>query len=297
MTQRRLVLALLAMLASTAPRLLAQSERLTIRLSPTPNQTTKLRSAQDTVMTTEGDAATDGAPPFPMAMTMHMEMEVTSAVGPTDDRGQYSSQMTMDHIATTMTMNGQSMPSPVSTADIEKHVVTFSYDDQGKILDVSVDGGDSIPMNDVLKQMMRRAFATVAPMTLSVGESVTIPTALDLPLPGAAGSTGAMGIGGETRYTLTSVTFDGADRIAHLAIHSTSTVTHNQGAGSSRPPMALEMTATGDGTTDVNVDRGLILHAELHSTMNTSMQPPVRRSGASRIRMHGTFSVVSDLVK
>src|SRR3954447_13463162 len=270
MTRRLLVLALLAVCAS-APPLLAQGERLHIRLSPTPNQTTKWRTAQDMVMAVESDAAGDAAPALPaMIMTMRTEFESTSAVGPTDDRGHYSAQMTVDRITTTLSLNGQAMPSALPIGDLEKRVLTFSYDEQGTILDVSVDGGNATAIKDMLKQLMTRAFATVAPMTLSVGESVTLPSVIDLPLPAAA-SNGALAIAGETRYTLTSVTFDGADRIAHLAVHTTSRVTHHEGTASTSPPMALDMTMAGEGTIDVNVDRGLLLHVESRSTLDTSM--------------------------
>ncbi len=130
--------------------------------------------------------------------------------------------------------------------------------------------------------MMTRAFATVAPMTLSVGESVTVPTALNLPLP-AGGPAVPMGIEGETRYTLTSVTFDGADRIAHLASHTTSTI--SRGSPSSVPagsPFALAMTMTGDGKSDVNVDRGIVLHAEQQATIEASMRRPATETADRR---------------
>src|SRR3954454_23580616 len=179
MTRRLRVLALLAICGS-APPLLAQGERLHIRLSPTPNQTTKMHTAQDVAMTVEGDAAADQAPALPaMIMTMRTEFDSTSAVGPTDDRGHYSAQMTLDRIMSTMSLNGQAMPSVLPSGDLEKRVLTFSYDEQGKVLDVSVDGGNASAINDVLKQLMTRAFATVAPMTLSVGESVTLPSVID----------------------------------------------------------------------------------------------------------------------
>ena len=84
-----------------------------------------------------------------------------------------------------------------------------------------------------------------------------------------------MGIQAETRYTLTSVTFDGADRIAHLTSHTTTTI----GRGSPSPapggsPSALAMTMTGDGKSDVNVDRGIVLHAEQQATIEATMGGP-----------------------
>jgi hypothetical protein len=289
MTRSRLGLTFL--LALTAVPLAAQSERVTIRLSPTPNQTTQTRAAQDVVMTTEAERAADGARARPaMTMNMHMDLESTSAVGPTDDRGYYSSQMTIDRMTMTMTMNGQPMPSQAALADAARRVVTVSYDDQGQILGTSIDGGNSV-LNDSLKQFLKSALATVTPMTLSVGESVTIPAAISLPIP--TGAANPMNLNGETRYTLTSVTFDGADRIAHLSMHSTATMSHQPAAGD-KPAMGMDMKTTGDGKTDVNVDRGLVLHMELHSTIETSMQAA---TAAPSMRMHGTVNMVSDLVK
>jgi hypothetical protein len=75
-------------------------------------------------------------------------------------------------------------------------------------------------------------------------------------------------------------------------------VTHKEGAAASAtPPMALDMTMTAEGKTDVNVDRGLILHTELRSTIDTSMQPPVPGATVQRMRMRGTVNMVNDLVK
>ena len=145
---------------------------------------------------------------------------------------------------------------------------------------------------DAIKQILATAFATVAPMTLSIGESVTVPTALSLPVPG--GGAAAMGVAGETRYTLTAITFDGADRIAHLASHMTNTIGQGSAAAS---PVALSMTTTGDGKTDVNVDRGIVLHTEQQLTIEGSMRAGTGGQDAPSVHIHGTFAIVSDLVK
>ena len=72
-------------------------------------------------------------------------------------------------------MNGREMPVPIQTAEAAKQVITFSYDDQGKIVDVSAEGSSAGTPPDAIKQILATAFATVAPMTLSIGESVTVP--------------------------------------------------------------------------------------------------------------------------
>jgi hypothetical protein len=289
MTRAALVLALLAVAAAPA---VAQTDRVTIKLVPVANQTLRFHNAQDIEMTTESDAPPDA--PSPMAMAMHMVIDTTSTIGPTDDHGNYTARMTIDQLSMSSTMNGKPMPLPATVSEsVEKQVMTVSYDDQGKMTDVTMDGGVA-GVNDSLKQIITRAFATLAPMTLSVGESVTVPVALNMPMPGGVAPAG-LGMSGETRYTLTSITFDGADRIAHLTLRVSNTMTPGASAGAT--PMAIAMTMTGDGKMDVNVDRGIILHAEQHATMETSMQPRAGGAAMPNMRMHGKLASVSDFVK
>jgi hypothetical protein len=273
----------------------AQAARVTVRLAPAPNQTLHLRTTQDMAMTTEADAAGGDAKSVPTIVNLHTVVDTTSAVGPSGHDGHYSASMTIDTISATATMNGRELPLPSLATDAAKQVITFFYDENGKVIDVSTADSTSAAM-DTARQILIRAFATVAPMTLSVGESVTVPTALNLPLAGG-GPALPMGIESETRYTLTSVTFDGADRIAHLTSHVTSTM--NQGASSAPagPPVAFDMTMTGDGKSDVNVDRGIVLHAEQQATVDASMRGPSTDQKMPKVRMHGTFTIVSDLVK
>jgi hypothetical protein len=297
MTRVPLVLALLA--AASAPAL-AQADRITIKLVPVANQTLRFHNTQDMEMTTDSVERPDAPSPMPpMAMVMHFAMDTTSTIGPTDDQGHYTARMTIDQLSVSSTMNGKPMPLPATLGDsVEKPVMTVSYDDQGKMTDIAMDGGPA-GVTDALKQLITRASATLAPMTLSVGETVTVPVALNLPIPGGpmpgAVAPAGMGMSGETQYTLTAVTFDGADRIAHLTLRVSNRMTPAASAGAT--PMAFAMTVTGDGKMDVNVDRGIILHSEQRATMETSMQPPAVGSAMPEMRMHGKVSSGSDFVK
>jgi hypothetical protein len=273
----------------------AQTERITVRLAPAPNQTLRLRTTQDMAMTTEATVAAGGARSAPTLVNLHTVVDTTSAIGPSGHDGHYDSRMTIDTISATATMNGRELPLPSQATDAAKQVITFSYDENGKVIDVSTGDSTSAAM-DAARQILTRAFATVAPMTLSVGESVTVPTALNLPMP-SGGPAVPMGVAGETRYTLTSVTFDGADRIAHLSSHTTSTMSQEPSSVPAGPALAFDMTMTGDGKSDVNVDRGIVLHAEQRSTIEGTMHPGVAGPAMPKMHMHGTFTIVSDLVK
>ncbi len=131
---------LLALVSLLIPATLvgAQSERVTVRMAPAPNQTLHLRTTQDMAMTTETSG--DGSATFPaMAVKLHNVVDATSAVGPTDNDGHYTAKMTIDSIVATATMNGRELPLPMVAAQAAKQVITFSYDDQGKVIDVALD--------------------------------------------------------------------------------------------------------------------------------------------------------------
>lgn len=289
MTRRSLVVASLLLPAAV---LAAQSERITVRMAPAPNQTIHLRTTQEIVMTTDAPMPAGSVPPtLSGPMTATMIVESTSAVGPTDHDGHYSARMSIDHASATVVMNAKSMPLPPVPDNVARPVITFSYDQDGKVIDVATDDMPAGAVIDGVKQLMMSALQTVAPLTLSVGESVTVPTALNLPL--AGGAAAPAGFTAQTRYTLTSVTFDGADRIAHLTTHMTTTIAPgpDTAAGS---PGSMTMTMTSDGKTDVNVDRGIVLHGEQQMTMEGSMRAG---QAATAMTLHGKVSIVSDVVK
>jgi hypothetical protein len=132
----------------------------------------------------------------------------------------------------------------------------------------------------------------------SVPALVNLHTVLDTT--SAIGPGVAMGVAGETQYTqytLTSVTFDGADRIAHLTSHTTSTMSQAPSPVPAGPAVAFDMTMTSNGKSDVNVDRGIVLHAEQRSTIEGTMHAGAAGQAMPNMQVHGTFTIVSDLVK
>ena len=283
-----------ASLLVSAALVTAQTDRITIRLSPAPNQTVRQRMLMQVDINMANEPAATSMPfTAPQHVEMKMTTEVTSAVGPTDARGHYDSRVTVDAATWTASMNGQPMPMPSSPEQAIGTSFIIHLDDQGKMIDADVNGAPQSAAGAV-KQMLTGLMAATEPITLSIGETITQPRVMSLPMPGA-GSTGGMAMTGETRYTLTSITFDGADRIAHLAVG----ITANVGA-TVAPPAAASMTTetrtAGEGTIDVNVERGIVLHNELRMTTDTSM----RSQGSPMLpsmQSHGTMTLSVDVIK
>jgi hypothetical protein len=246
------------------------------------------------------DAKALPVPPRNVHMTSTADMTMT--VGPTDNKGHYESRVVCDTISGTSTMDGQAMTMPSPMTQAAGHTFTVFYDDQGKVIDVAANSGMPGAADAAFKQMLTSAMATVAPMTLTIGETVTVPNQVNLPLPaaGPAGSGGAMTIAGETQYTLKSVTFDGADRIAHLATRMTSSVNQAPPAGSAPGFVTRsEQRMTGEGTSDINIDRGIALHNEQRITLDATMRfaETNGRPAMPPMRTHGTVIMSTDIVK
>ena len=232
------------------------------------------------------DSPADAPPSIPlMAMVMAMNGEHTIAVGPSDGEGHYTSRFVCDSGSSTGTLNGRPFPLP---QPIPGTTVTVSYDQDGKVLEIASDQGDTASIGTAATQMLRQAVAAAPTMTLSVGESFAAPTAITFPLAGVAGA--PIGIAGTMRYTLTSVTYDGADRIAHLALSSKMTLSQPT------PGVGVDMQMTGVGRMDVSIDRGVVLHTDTHTTIDGRMQAP-GSTLPSTTRMHGTITMSADVTR
>jgi hypothetical protein len=284
-----------------AARVAAQTGPITVRLSPTPNQTIHTHTSQETKMTSQPEpAASEPASPS-QNMDMTLTTDTTSTVGPTDPQGRYEAHVVCDTAVSTATINGKPMPNP-PTAEVAGLALTFVYNDQGKVIDVvDVTGKRGLSTDAVaaVKQMLTSVMATPAPLTLAVGETTAVPDTLKAPLSAAAapGAFGEFSMSGETRYTLTSITFDGADRIAHLTTARSATLSRGSSAGPG-PDVTFDERITGDGTLEVNIDRGIVLHSVQHLTIDGTTHMAAWKSVAAHSsRMQGTATITSDVLK
>jgi hypothetical protein len=287
--------AFVASILLSAALLTAQTGRITVRMSPAPNQTLRQHMTIAMTMATEPDATADAAPSRsgrsmpPQQLSTTTTMDVTTVVGPTDDRGYYDARVVTDGAAVTMTLSGK--PAPAAMERAGGLAMIFHYDDQGQV--IGIDPGSPDPAAVAMTQAMGGILMTVAPISLSVGETVTVPTQVKLPMPGTPAT---MSMDAETHYTLTSITFDGADRIAHLTVKMT-VATHQGLAGGSQPFAAFDMRTAGEGRMDVNVDRGIVLHNELRSTIDSASHLSPTAAMMPNLTVHGSVTVTADFVK
>src|SRR5262245_41736239 len=132
MTRGTLVVASLLVPAAL---LTPQTGPITVRLSPTPNQTIRTRTSQETTMTSEQESPARGRASPPQNIHVVTTMDTTATVGPANAEGHYESHVVCDSIVATATVNGKPMPIPTPEADAL--TFTFFYDDRGKTIDMT----------------------------------------------------------------------------------------------------------------------------------------------------------------
>jgi len=89
-----------------------------------------------------------------------------------------------------------------------------------------------------------------------------------------------------------SITPEGADRIAHLTTTMTSQVTGLAAPASTDSGSGMTVQMSGNGTIDMNIDRGFAKSMLTQGTFDTTMRMP-GKLGASMppMQMHGTLKM------
>jgi len=163
------------------------------------------------------------------------------------------------------------MPAPPLDS-LKGQTVKLIYDARGQVIDAQASG-----MNETTKASIRGLlgqFAGSLPnTTLGVGDTVSTPLNLTLPIPMLDGSQATLQ--GRNLFQLTGITREGGDRIAQLKLTTEATM-----SGS------VVMHMTGTGTMEWNADKGYLKNGV--SNMNTEMTLTM---GGATMNMTGTIRV------
>ena len=229
--------------------LAAQSERIVIRMVPLPNQDVRFKSTREMTMTIPSAVAVPGGG----TMVTKVVSEVMLSLGLPDSTGRVDALFTVNQRTTEMTMNGQPMPGLSSPQTITAPPITFVMDASGAIVDVKSSSENAL-LTAVAKSLLVSTMNSQRSLTLAVGESTTVPSEGEVPMPvPGLPAAGPMTVKGTTTYTLQSITTEGSTHIAHLTRTGASR-TELQAL----PGIAAVVTNTSDGTMDVDIERGVL---------------------------------------
>ena len=280
---------MIATLASPAMR--AQSDKISLRMAPAPGQTVQMLMTQkmDIEMSLEGTPVPGLAP---MRMVMQSTMVMTQKTGPRKPDGSIEVEMTYDQIRSELTMNDQTTPAVDANKELIGKPVVVTYSASGEV--VGVRGVPAVTglSDETFRQMLGAFYGNLPVTALSVGETTTAPLDfnLPLPLPGAA----ALKMTGETILKLVAIDKNAEGRSARFDSTTSGKMASELAAPDGKSQMKFNFTMSGDGTTVMDLDKGLPRSHLLTSTFvgKMDMPPGAPTAVPPSMNMRGTMNVV-----
>ena len=263
-----------------APAVIAQSEKVSIRMAPRPDQSTRVTMTQEMVidMTVDGAAAVPGLTPMRMSMTSTMGM--TQKTGAIKPDGTVDAELTYDQIRAEMTMNGQPMPAGDMNNPLVGKPVIVTYSRNGEMVDIK--GLPATGLTDeAFKQMLGSFYGNLPAVALSVGETTTTPMDFGLPLPLPLPGAGPMKMTGETRTKLVSIDKDVRGRSARFDSAIDGKMVMELGSPDGKAKMVMNFSLGGTGTMVMDLDKGMLRSGLTTSTLVGKMDTPAGAAPAA----------------
>jgi len=280
--------ALVVCLAVAAP--FAQSEKVTLRIAPAPDQTVRLVMAQDMDM----DMSVDGTGTLPglggpMKMVMRTTAAMTQKVGPRKPDGSVDAEMTYQQVKSEMSMNGQVLPISVPNP-LENLTVRVTYNRDGKIVDFKGLPDTGAMSADSIEKLITSFSGNLPTEPIAVGDEVTTPISIALPLPIAGGA--PMNMTTSTKTKLVSIDNSAAGRSARLEASLEGKMGSEVPSPDGKGSMKFDFIISGGGTTVMDLASGVLRSSLMTTNMNgTINMGSAAPAGTPPMRMRMTMTV------
>jgi hypothetical protein len=226
----------------------AAQQKVSVGGRPTPGQAVRVNIVQDAdfTMTPAGGAGQ------PMHLTAKTTTVASQKVGTPDEKGNIKIELTFEEITQDLKMNDQPAP-PEATAGaqaLKGKTMSMTLDPAGEVVDVVPPAEFQMPPS-AIKDMLKQALGLMPKQDMAIGDTVTAPFAMAMPLPMPGGEPPQMK--GELKSTLTGVSGELAtlDQAVTAAVDSTI-------PGPNGGDVAIKMTVKGSGTTNWDVKGALV---------------------------------------
>lgn len=285
----------LALISVTSFAQTDKPEKVSLHMTPKPDQASKLRMVTevDMEMSFEGEIPPAQAAMNPMKIQMKSVTAFTQKTGPLDKQNRFEMEMVYDDVSVEMMMNGNSLPIGDEMAQLKGKKIKVTMDQNGNIFDVQAPKETQMDAA-AFKELLKSLYGALPTESMAVGETATVPLnmALPLPLPGS----GPINLQGSSKIKLLAVEKEGSSRLAKLDTVSearmTSLVDFPGQNGSAK--MKMEFSMTGGGPSSVNLDKGMVKTNELLMTLQGKMSPASESTDAKlpTIVMKGTVKTI-----
>ena len=247
--------------------LAAQGEKITLNLRPAPNQVIRAGMTQRMAF----DMTAEGLPNGPMKIEGLTALQGIQRIGAPDAQGIITGEFTIDSVTMDMLLNGSPMPV-LPMESLKGQTVAVSFDSTGKLLDVK-GTAENETMLSAMKNMIGRLVGSLPNATLAIGDTVSAPLSMAIPIPNLGLGT-QTNLEGRSRFKLVAIGRDGSDRIATLELATEATM-----SGS------VDMHMTGSGSMQWNVEKGFVKTGNNDMKVEMTMTLP----GAGAMHMSGTI--------
>lgn len=251
---------------------------------PTPGQTVRLNIVQDLDMTMKPAEAAAGSPLGPMHVIAKTTTVVSQKIGTPDEKGLVKVDMTYDDITQDVRLNDQPAPPEAAEAalKIKGKTLSMTIDAKGDMVDVTPPADFPMPPS-MLKEMLKQALGLMPKQEMRVGQTVTEPfsMAMPLPMPGDPPQ-----LKGELSSTLTGVTGAAGSQVATLQ-QTVAADVDSSVPGPGGADIAIKLQVKGGGTTEWDVKGALVKASKMTTTITGTLTIP----GAGAMEMNGTTVV------
>jgi hypothetical protein len=251
----------------------AQSEKVTLKMVPGPNQTVRMRAIQDMEldMSFESETPSAAALPEPLKMVARAVFALTQKVGAPDKEGNVSAEVTYDEVSSEMLVNGQ----PTQIDDkvdkfIGKKIMT-TFNSRGEMIDLKIPPDLGLP-EESFKQLLKSLYGNLPQTPIGVGEVATAPLdfSVPLPVPGAP----PLKIDGQIKSRLVSVEKGATGRTAKFdQTMDGKMVSDMEVPGpNGQIKMSIDFKLNGGGGMVMNVDNGVLKSSDSKVTFGGKLK-------------------------
>jgi hypothetical protein len=273
-------------LATALPAVAQTARTVSVGGAPTPGQTLRLNVVQDADMNMKPSASAAGSPLPAMHMKQKTTMVMGQKVAAPDDKGAIGIQVTYEDVAQEMTINDQPPPpeAAAAMAALKGKTLAMKVSPSGELLEVVPPADFPLPA-EMLKDMLKQALGLMPRQQMAVGQTVTAPFQMAMPIPVPGGAPPQLK--GDLKTTLTGVTGAAGSEIAALAQEVTAAVDATMPSPAGNGELIIKMTLKGSGTTDWDV-KGAVIKGQ---KMTTQISGTLTIPGMGDLEMSGTTVV------
>jgi hypothetical protein len=272
----------------------AQSEKITIKRMPEPNQTVRIRMVQEMEieMSFEGDWPAGAAPAEPIKVVSKNIFALSQKSGAPDKEGKITSELTYDEVSSEMMMNDQPMQIGDKVDKFTGKKITVTFNSQGDVVELKAPPDLGLP-EESFKELLKSIYGNLPQMPLGVGEVATTPLdfTLPLPIPGAP----PLKIDGQIKTTLVSVEKDATGRAAKFdqTVDGKVVIDVEIPGPTGQFKMSLDFKLNGGGGMVMNVDKGFLKSSDSKMTFGGNLKMAGDSSAAKlpTINFQGTAKV------